>query len=82
MTTVQTLAPDYGITTLAVDGTAVGTPIDGYHAGSVAVTPVTDDGQLQLAAGQHKLTLTVTGKNSASTNYLAGLDYLDLRLVS
>ena len=31
---------------------------------------------------QHKLTLTVTGKNSASTNYLAGLDYLDLRIVS
>jgi hypothetical protein len=82
MTTVQTLAPDYGISTLAVDGTTVGTPVDGYHAGSVAITPVTDDGQLQLAAGRHLLTLTVTGKNAASSNYLAGLDYLSLRLLS
>ena len=82
MTTVQTLAPDYGISTLAVDGTTVGTPVDGYHAGSVAITPVTDDGQLQLAAGRHLLTLMVTGKNAASSNYLAGLDYLSLRLLS
>jgi hypothetical protein len=82
LATVQTLAPDYGITTLAVDGTAVTTPFDGYHAGGVALSPVTDDGQRQLAAGRHLLALTVTGKNVAATNYLAGLDYLSLRLLA
>jgi hypothetical protein len=78
--TVQTLAPDYGISTLAIDGAPVGSPLDGYHAGSVVITPPADDGQVQLAAGSHTLTLTVTGKNPASSNYLAGLDYLELQL--
>jgi hypothetical protein len=80
--TSQTLAPDYGISTLALDGATIGTPVDGYHAGGVVITPPTDNGRRQLAAGAHTLTLTVTGKNPASANYLAGLDYLDLRLVS
>ena len=80
LTSVQTMAPDYGISTLAVDGTAIGTPVDGYHAGGVVVTAPADDGQRQLAAGAHTLTLTVTGKNPAAANYLAGLDYLGLQL--
>ncbi len=81
LTSVQTQAPDYGISTLAVDGHAVGDAVDGYHAGGV-VTTTADDGQLTLDAGRHTLTLTVTGKNPAAAGYLAGLDYLDLRLVS
>jgi D-arabinan exo alpha-(1,3)/(1,5)-arabinofuranosidase (non-reducing end) len=82
LSSAQTQAPDYGISTLAVDGKVVGTPVDGYHAGGVVVTAPADDGQLALAAGRHLLTLTVTGKNAAAANYLAGLDFLDLRLVS
>jgi hypothetical protein len=75
------LAPDYGVSTLALDGATIGSPVDGYHAGGVVITSPADDGQLQLTAGPHQLTLTVTGKNPASVNYLAGLDYLGLRLV-
>jgi hypothetical protein len=77
----QTQAPDYGVTTLAIDGTAVGTPFDGYHANGVVVSSA-NDGQLTLTAGRHELTLTVTGKNPAAIGYLAGLDYVDLQLVS
>jgi len=44
------------------------------------VTSPADDGHRQLAAGTHTLTVTVTGKNAASANYLAGLDYLGLQL--
>jgi hypothetical protein len=83
LSSVQTQAPDYGITTLGLDGTTVGgQPVDGYHAGGVVITAPNDDGQRTLTAGRHLLTLTVTGKNAAATNYLAGLDYVELRLVS
>jgi hypothetical protein len=78
---VQTLAPDYGITTLAVDGTAAGEPFDGYHAGAVALSDPLDLGTRQLAAGAHTLDLTVTGRNASASNYYAGLDYLSLTLV-
>ncbi len=80
LSSVQTLAPDYGISNLAVDGTVVGTPFDGFHANGVAVSPLTDDGSVQLSAGRHVLTLTVTGKNAAAIGYSAGLDYLTLQL--
>ncbi len=62
LSSVQTLAPDYGISNLAVDGTVVDTPFDGFHANGVAVSPLTDDGSVQLSAGRHVLTLTVTGR--------------------
>ncbi|GIH16763.1 DUF2961 domain-containing protein [Rugosimonospora africana] len=80
LTSVLTKAPDYGIVTAAVDGTGVGNAFDGYATGVVVAPPV-DEGQLNLAAGAHTLTLTLTGKNAAATNYLVGLDYLDLHLV-
>jgi hypothetical protein len=75
---VQTEAPDYGTTTLAVDGEPAGETFDGYHAGSVAVSDPLPLGTKTLTAGTHTLTLTVTGKNDAATNYYAGLDYLSL----
>ncbi|GIL31341.1 DUF2961 domain-containing protein [Actinocatenispora comari] len=75
---VQTEAPDYGTTTLAVDGEPAGETFDGYHAGSVAVGDPLPLGTKTLTAGTHTLTLTVTGKNDAATNYYAGLDYLSL----
>ncbi len=80
VTGVLTRAPDYGIVELALDGTTVGAPFDGYDANGVAVSPPLDYGTHVLGASQHTLTLTVTGKNPAAANYLAGLDYLDLQL--
>lgn len=47
----------------------------------MTVAAPTDKGQLPLTAGRHTLTLTVTGKNPAAAGYLAGMDYLTLRLL-
>jgi hypothetical protein len=80
LTAVLTRAGDYGIVQAAVDGQAAGAPFDGYGTGVVVAPPV-DEGQLDLAAGAHTLTLTLTGKNAASTNYLVGLDYISLQMV-
>ena len=77
---VQTKAPDYGINTIAVDGTATGPSVDAYNSPGVVVTDPIDYGTRQLSAGRHTLTLTVTGKNADAIGYLAGLDYFDLTL--
>ena len=77
---VLTKAPDYGIATLAVDDTVLGQPFDGYEPGRVLIAPPVTYPGVQLTAGKHRLTLTVTGKNAASTGYLAGLDVLSLTL--
>lgn len=82
LSSVFTQARDYGIVTMAIDGNAVGSAFDGYHSPNVVVTGPIDEGQVNLSAGTHTLTLTVTGKNASSTNYLVGLDYLALHLAS
>jgi hypothetical protein len=79
LSAVMTKAPDYGIATLAIDGTTFGTPLDGYEPGRVAIAPPIT-GSLPLTKGKHRLTLTVTGKNPLASNYLAGLDLLKLTL--
>jgi len=78
---VQTKASDYGINTITIDGTAAGAALDAYNSPAVVITPPMDYGQRTLTAGQHTLTLTVTGKNASSVGYFAGLDYVDLALV-
>jgi len=80
ITAVQTKAPDYGINTIALDGTVAGPTLDAYNSPDVVLTAPIDYGTHQLSAGKHTLTLTVTGKNAAAIGYLAGLDYLDLTL--
>ena len=80
VTAVQTLARDYGTDTLALDGTQVGGAFDAYHADTVQVSDPIDYGTHELAAGRHTLTLTVTGRDPASVNYFAGLDYLAFHL--
>lgn len=79
---VQTKARDYGINTLAVDGTTVGAPLDAYNNPDVTVTGPIDYGTMPLAAGRHTLTITVTGHNPASAGFFAGLDYFTLTLVN
>ncbi|HEY2674211.1 MAG TPA: DUF2961 domain-containing protein [Rugosimonospora sp.] len=80
LSSVMTKAGDYGIVGTAVDGAAIGAAFDGYSP-TVVLAPPVDEGQLDLAAGAHTLTLTLSGKNAAATNYLVGLDYLSLHLV-
>jgi hypothetical protein len=76
LSAAMTKAPDYGIVSLAVDGNPLGGPFDGFNAGSVTVNPSVDFGNVQLAAGSHLLTFTLTGKNSAAINYYVGIDFL------
>jgi hypothetical protein len=73
---LETQASDFGIHTLAVDGTQVGSAVDAYS--STVTTAQVSYGQVTLSAGQHTLTLTVTDKNSASSNYRGGWDYFTL----
>lgn len=76
LSAVQTLAHDYGVVTVAVDGTALGGPVDGY-APSVQITNQAQDyGAVTLSAGSHTLTLTATTKDPWAANYYAGFDYL------
>ncbi|GAB3420732.1 glycoside hydrolase family 172 protein [Flindersiella endophytica] len=77
---VQTLARDYGINVLRLDGEQLGEPFDAYHSPEVAVSGPIDYGSRQLAAGSHTLVIDVTGKNAESVSYMAGLDYLQLQL--
>jgi hypothetical protein len=51
----------------------------GYEPGRVVIAPPVT-GSMALTAGKHRLSLTVTGKNPAATNYLAGLDVVKLTL--
>lgn len=81
LSAVQTRAGDYGVNTLAVDGTQVGEAYDAYDNG-VALSAPLSYGSVRLTAGHHDVTLTVTGKNASSSGYLAGVDYLDFRLTS
>jgi hypothetical protein len=76
-----TQAPDYGIVSLAVDGTTIGSPFDGYNAGSVTIDPSVDFGNVQLSAGSHLLTLTLTGKETAALNYFVGIDFFIFKKV-
>lgn len=80
MSAVLTRAADYGIAQLYLDNAAIGQPTDFYL--SAGVGTVTEQyGTKQLAPGRHTLTLTVTGKNPAASNYLLGLDVVALRLL-
>jgi hypothetical protein len=61
--------------------TRIGAPLDAYHNGVTVTLPI-DAGAHRLAAGRHTLTLTVIGKNAASTGFSAGLDYVAFQLTT
>ncbi|HTB81563.1 MAG TPA: TIM-barrel domain-containing protein [Opitutaceae bacterium] len=62
-----------GIIQLAVDGTNLGSTLDQYASGQTY--PTTTFGTVTFnSAGTHTITLTVTGKNSASSNYQISSD--------
>ncbi|SEF36123.1 hypothetical protein SAMN05421837_109280 [Amycolatopsis pretoriensis] len=64
---------------IAVDGTALmrtdTVPWDGYQAANGRTVQLALGGA-HLGQGRHKLTITVVGKNDASSGYAAGVDYL------
>ncbi len=69
--------PNFGVVQVSIDGRPLGQPFDGYAAALAKTDPI-PLGPLALSEGKHILTMTVTGKNATSTDYLAGLDLLIL----
>ena len=74
-----TKAGDYGTVQLSLDDKPLGDPIDLYapspnvlHTGPILL------GNATLDEGHQTLSITLTGKNPKSTNYLVGLDWIKL----
>jgi hypothetical protein len=75
-----TVAKDYGIVQLELDGKPLGKPIDCYNAD--VETKMFNLGTEPLTAGDHKLTVTITGANpKAEQRHMFGLDCLRLKQV-
>lgn len=77
ITAAFTRAPDYGIVALEIDGKPLGRTIDLY-AKQVEHTGALKLGTADLAAGNHTLKITITGKSPKSTNTLVGMDWIKL----
>lgn len=69
--------PNFGVVQLTLDGRPLGEPFDAYSP-TLAAEPAKLLGTVALAEGKHMLTMTVIGKNGASTDWLGGLDLLVL----
>ncbi|MGA0177261.1 MAG: VCBS repeat-containing protein, partial [Chthoniobacterales bacterium] len=77
--TVFTRAPDYGIVQLSIDGRAIGEPLDLYHFSKVTTTGVLEHAVGELSAGEHQVSLRITGANAhAAQSRFVGLDYVRL----
>ena len=75
---VLTMARDYGIVQLMIDGEALGGPVDCYDV-DVVTTGVLSYGPKKLTAGTHKLGLQIVGANpNAVKGYMVGVDYIRL----
>ncbi len=74
-----TLARDYGIIDVALDDKPVATAWDGFNGPKVIHSDELDWGTHELSAGEHQLTLTISGKHAdAVPGYMVGLDYVRL----
>ncbi|MBI2481143.1 MAG: c-type cytochrome, partial [Planctomycetia bacterium] len=74
---VFTRARDYGIAQLTIDGMALGGPIDFYNAPDVITTGVLTYPSVELATGNHKLGIEITGAHPEAVKaYMIGLDYV------
>ncbi len=79
LSAVLTKASDYGIVQLYLDGKKMSQPVDLYNADVAPTDPPVELGIHELSAGEHKLTVEITGANAAAKkSYLFGLDYLNI----
>lgn len=77
-----TMARDYAIVNVSLDGQPLKSEIDLYNGAEVISTGEMKLGQRQLDAGKHKLVLAIAGSNPAAVKaYMVGLDYLRLKPV-
>ncbi|MCX6892260.1 MAG: hypothetical protein NTX51_12145 [Verrucomicrobia bacterium] len=73
-----TKAPDYGIVQLYLDGQKLGVPLDTFRP-AVRLNDMVRLDPMALTAGEHKLTIEITGANAkAIKSYMVGLDYVKL----
>ena len=72
-----TVAGDYGIFELYIDGVKVGEAFDGYNNG-VARKQVSF-GAVELESGYHEVTFKIVGKNEKAIGYMVGIDYVDVK---
>ncbi|WP_194891446.1 ricin-type beta-trefoil lectin domain protein [Catenulispora pinisilvae] len=79
ITPLMTMAGDYGTVTLGVDGTALPLTFDGFSSSGITTEQFDFGAAVDLSAGMHAFTFTVTGANSASTGFNAGIDALILQ---
>ncbi|MBK8036019.1 MAG: VCBS repeat-containing protein [Verrucomicrobiaceae bacterium] len=74
-----TMARDYGVVSITLDGKPVASSFDGYNSPKVIHTGEKDWGTHELTAGEHKLTFTLASPNpDAVPSNMVGLDYVRL----
>jgi len=76
----MTKASNYGMLRFCVNGEVCGRDFDGYN--EKVIPDSVSLGRFSLHAGVNELLLSVIDKNEASTDYFAGIDYIDLNFVS
>ena len=74
-----TMARDYGMVSITLDGKPVASSFDGYNNPKVIHTGEKDWGTHELTAGEHKLTFTLAPPNPAAIpSNMVGIDYVRL----
>lgn len=74
-----TMAKDYGVTSITLDGKPIASSFDGFNADKVVLTDELDWGTHELTAGDHQLTFTLAAPNpAAKPGNMVGLDYVRL----
>jgi putative membrane-bound dehydrogenase-like protein len=74
---VLTRARDYGIVRLSIDNTVLDPAIDLFNTPDVITTGVLTYSNVALKAGEHRLTLEITGANpAADKGFMVAVDYV------
>jgi putative membrane-bound dehydrogenase-like protein len=74
-----TMARDYGVVSIALDGKPVASSFDGFNTPKVIHTGEKEWGTHELSAGEHRLTFTLASPNpDAVPSNMVGLDYVRL----
>lgn len=74
-----TMARDYGVVSITLDGKPVASSFDGYNSPKVIHTGEKEWGTHQLTVGEHQLTFTLAPPNrDAIPSNMVGIDYLKL----
>lgn len=75
-----TMAHDYGVVSVMLDGKPVASTFDGFNTPKVIHTGEKDWGTHDLTAGEHQLTFTLAPPNpDATPSNMVGLDYVRLQ---